>query len=597
MLARDGVPGASIVISEDASPLQLEPALELRRVLQRMTGARLPLVHDAEATDGPVVLVGESRLTRQAGLPTDLSGDEFIIRAQRDRLALLGHDALLGDDPSAARDPSRSKRGTANAVHAFLADQCGVRWYMPGRLGEVVPERAGLEIAPCDIREQPQRTYSLGAMSRDDWARRQLIGSSVFIRHRGGHLWYSLIPEQEYFDEHPEWFALFDGRRRREGNHLCTTNPEMRAEALARLRAIFDQGYEWVELGQTDGYRRCRCDECEALDEYRIDGYWLPGVPADRVHLFHDWLAQQIAHSHPGRTVLIIAYGPTGEVPQAIDHFGGNVAVEFTHNPQWLIDRWTAWHDRFTAYVYWWGLYQKIGFGPKSSPHYVADEVRRMRDAGVEAFYLCGGGECWSTEAPGYYVYSRLQRDPTPDADALVDEFCEGLFGPAAETMREYFDVFYEAAERYRALSTATPVVGEPWIGQPREVSEIYAECFPLDWVDRCRSLLYRALDEEAEGEAVEERIHYFIDGFEYVMYTRLCYETLARWQEQPSEQTLAAHREAMQRREDHVWAIQHRDGNRAGDLPPVFSAGRDVLLRGPRDIYAELYAPLEADG
>jgi len=596
VLARDGVPGASIVIAEDASPLQLEPALDLRRVVQRMTGARLPLVYDADATDGPVVLVGESRLTREMDLPTDLSGDEFVIHAQGDRLVLLGHDALLGDEPAAATDPSRSKRGTANAVHAFLADQCGVRWYMPGRLGEVVPERASLEIAPCEIREQPQRTYSLGSMSRDDWARRQLIGSSVFIRHRGGHLWYSLIPEQEYFDEHPEWFALLDGARRREGNHLCTTNPEMRAEALARLRAIFDQGYEWVELGQTDGYRRCRCEECEALDEYRVDGWWVPGVPADRIHLFHDWLAREVGQSHPGRTVLIIAYGPTGEVPQAIEHFGGNVAVEFTHNPQWLIDRWVGWHDRFTAYVYWWGLYQKLGFGPKSSPQHVADEVRRMRDAGVEAFYLCGGGECWSTEAPGYYVYSRLQRDPTLDADALVDEFCDGLFGAAAGAMREYFDTLYEAAERYRALGAGTPVVGEPWIGQPRELSEIYAECFPATWGENCSRLLARAEEQAAAEGAVLERIAFFRDGLEYLRHTAACLVSHERWLADRSDANLEAHRALMAEREAFVDAMLARQAARGADLPPVFGAGRDLLLRGPRDIYADLYAPLEAD-
>ncbi len=595
VLARDGVPGATIVVAEDASPLQLEPALELRRVLARITGARLPLACDSSPPQGSLVLVGESALTRELDLPDDLAGDEYLIRAGSGRLVLLGHDALLGDDPGNAGDPMRSKRGTSNAVHAFLQDHCGVRWLMPGRLGEIVPERPTLQIPPMDLRERPWRTYSLGSLSRDDqWCRRHLLGSSVFIRHRGGHLWYALIPEQEHFDEHPEWFSLIDGRRRREGNHLCVTNPEMRAAALAQLRAIFDIGFEWVELGQTDGWQRCRCDRCEALDDYREDvGWWVPGVPADRIHLFHDWLAREIAASHPDRKVLIISYGPTGEVPDAVERFGDNVVVEFTHSPPSLIDRWTAWHERFTAYVYWWGLYQRIAFGPKSSHQYVASEVRRMVDAGVEAFYLCGGGECWSTEAPGYYVYSRLQRDPTLDEQELFGEFCDGLFGQAAGMMREYFETLFEASDRYRELGHFEPVMGEPFHGERRPTSEWYLHCFTEGWLHRCAELLDEA-EAQADSDDVRARIEYFRDGFDYLRITTECYRRLARWQEEKTDANLAAHRALMAEREAFVDAMLRRQMARAGDLPPTFSLGRDYLLRGPRDRYADLYAPLE---
>ncbi len=593
VLAKGGVPGASIVIADDASPLQLEPALELRRCVAEMTGARLPLAYATDPPEGNLVLVGDSTLTGDLDLPDDLSGDEYVIRSEPGRLVLLGNDSLLSDDPGNATHAQRSKHGTSNAVYAFLQDHCGVRFFMPGRLGEVLPEHETLEIPALDVREQPWRTYSLGSLSRDDaWARKHLIGSSVLIHHRGGHLWYSLIPEKQHFDEHPEWFALRDGKRQRQGNHLCTTDPQMRALALKRLRDLFDSGYEWVELGQTDGYKRCCCERCEALDDYDAGGWWLPGVPADRIHLFHDWLAREIAKSHPDRTIVDISYGPSAEVPEAVESFGDNVVVEFTHSPQSLIDRWTAWHDRFTAYVYWWGLYQRIGFGPKSSPGYVASEVRRMVDAGVEAFYLCGGGDCWATEAPGYYVYSRMQRDPTLDEDALMDEFCEGLFGEQADAMRAYFDAFFEAADRYRVLGHHEPVIGEPYHGERRPTSEWYLHSYPDEWLDRCAALLDEA-EAEARSDDVLARIAYFRDGFDYVRVTTACYHTLVAWQQEKTEANLAAHRDAVEAREAFVEAMLERDAARAGDLPPCFSLGRKWLLNGPRDRYADLYAPL----
>ncbi len=116
-LARDGVPGATIVIAQDATPLQLEPALELRSYVAEMTGARLPLAYDTDPPDGPVVLVGESALTRDLGLPADLSGDEYVIRCEPGRLVLAGHDALLPTRCAASAAPrTRSSRSCTTSA-------------------------------------------------------------------------------------------------------------------------------------------------------------------------------------------------------------------------------------------------------------------------------------------------------------------------------------------------------------------------------------------------------------------------------------------------------------------------------------------------
>ena len=139
VLAREGRPGATIVVSREASELQMAPARELQRVVQRLTGARLPIRRDDEAPTGNLVLVGESALTRQMGLPGQPpGGDAFLVKSQPGRLVLLGHDGVMGGDAAYAFSPGRCKAGTSNAVQAFLHDVCGVRWFMPGKLGEVV---------------------------------------------------------------------------------------------------------------------------------------------------------------------------------------------------------------------------------------------------------------------------------------------------------------------------------------------------------------------------------------------------------------------------------------------------------------------------
>ena len=590
VLAKDGKAGATIVIGQGASELQLVPAKELQTCLRKITGVRLPMRDDSDELTGNLILVGESRFTRRMKLPgPPLAGDSFVIKTAPERLVLLGNDAVMADNGAFSFSPGKCKWGTSNAVHAFLHDFCGVRRFMPGRLGEVIPKKTTLEVPRIDLREKPYRNYALGGPWRSSagtWARRNLLGSALFIHHRGGHLWYSLIPEKQYFSKHPDWFRLIDGKRVDQGNHLCTSNQEMLAEALANLRAIYDQGYEWVELGQTDGYQRCRCAACEAMDEYRDpSGYWIPERPADRVHLFHSALAAGIRKSHPDRKVLIISYGPTGEVPHELDRFPDNVVVEFTHDPPELLARWRSFHSRFTAYIYWFGLYHRMGYGPKGSPQYVASELRRLRDVGVEAYYFCGGFDCWATEAPSYYVAAQLLRNPDLNEATVLGEFCSGLFGNTGPLMERFFQTFMAAADKYRETGRIEVTPREPYRGKSRSTGEIYLQCFDEAALDECSRLLNHA-DATAANDAARRRIRFFRDGFEYVRLTALAFRRAEAWGDRKDEKTREALNGVLRQREAFVSELLKRQAANGADLPAVFEASREQLLFGPRRQY-----------
>lgn len=176
-LVDNGKARATIVIAKDATDLQQGPAKELQEYLRKMTGAMVSIADDTQTPEGNLVMVGESRLTREMGVDlSSLTGDPFVMKALPGRLVLAGHDARLQPN-----DPYRSaKRGTANAVSAFLQDLCGVRWFTPGRLGEVVPQRKTLSVPPLDKEETPYRLFSGGSFSRSTWAQRNFFGNQVF---------------------------------------------------------------------------------------------------------------------------------------------------------------------------------------------------------------------------------------------------------------------------------------------------------------------------------------------------------------------------------------------------------------------------------
>ena len=476
-LVEDGKAQATIVVARDATDLQQAPAKELQEYLRKMTGATVPIADDGQALEGNLVLVGQSRLTREMGMDlSSLTGDSFVMKTVPGRLVLVGHDARARPN-----DPSwRAKRGTANAVSAFLQDVCGVRWFMPGRLGEVVPQRKTLSVPPLERRETPYRLFSGGSFSRSTWAQRNFFGNQVFISPRGCHLWSVLIPPDKYFESHPDWFALIDGKRTkgdRRHAYLCTSNRQMWAEALHNLKELHAPGYEMVVLCQVDGYRRCQCEACEAMDDYRINGWYLPGVPADRVWVFHDFLARELQKACPDRKLIVLAYGPTGEVPRQLKGLPDNVIVQWCHPTPAAVKRWKQFHDQFAAFGYWF-VSENRNYVPMPVSG-ISAEFKRLASAGVRGFYFCGGDRCWAIHAPSYYLIGQLLRDPERDTGEVLDEFCQGLFKESAGAIKDYFQAYYEkTGHRWELMLPET--LGEPYDYVSHEkAQDLYLTGFP----------------------------------------------------------------------------------------------------------------------
>lgn len=163
-LVQAGRPMATIVVRDSA--LKAEPyvparavmgtpdekiklaALELQNHIERMSGAKLPLVSDAQAVQGTLVLVGPSAatakvngLTIPSGLTSDRKEEGYIIFARGSTLVLAGNDA-------------GPFHGTHYAVAEFLNRQ-GVRWIMPGEFGEVVPSQRTISFSDINFTDRP----------------------------------------------------------------------------------------------------------------------------------------------------------------------------------------------------------------------------------------------------------------------------------------------------------------------------------------------------------------------------------------------------------------------------------------------------------
>lgn len=443
-LISDGKSDYSIVAHRDphnpeADRLAANAARLLQETLAKSTGVRLPIVQ-ATPAGKPAIHLGSSDAVRKAGIPLEqIKGWTSLRQVKGKDLYLVGYDGpgdISGEDAGAF-----VYQGTLKAVSSFLQD-LGVRFLLPGPMGTHVPKLEKVEVdSALNVLETPKFHYVIGRRTGDpvyEVANNYL--RSPLFKSFGGHSYYTAVPAEKYGKSHPEYFILKNGVRVPAGNHLCISNPEVRELMLKEMEKWFDAGYEWVELAETDGYTPCECEACAAIHpDFR-----------ERTWLFHRQLAEEMQKRRPGKKVVIISYGnATREPPTSFSDFPDNVIIQLSAYSPEAMDQWKRFGVETTAYVYNWGTYQVPGFGPKRTPKYAADQIRRFDEDKVRGIYLCGSFEDMGLEGPVFYVYGQALGNPDLNERNTANDFYTAAYGAAAAPMTAFFETLYERLEAY----------------------------------------------------------------------------------------------------------------------------------------------------
>jgi len=222
-IVQDGEPRATIVVREavlESAPYRPDrydagspeqkvhlAAFDLQHYVEKITGAKLPIVSDKEEFHRPAILVGASEQTERLGvkIPDGFTADrreeEYMILCRDNTLVLAGNDLA-------------HYHGTPYAVYEFL-NRLGVRWFMPSDFGEVVPSLKTIRVDEIDFRDKPDfaiRNWWLHAtpkMYAEEhlWKLRNKAGPVSSVKIPGDGSINQYLPHDQ-FDEHPEWFAM-----------------------------------------------------------------------------------------------------------------------------------------------------------------------------------------------------------------------------------------------------------------------------------------------------------------------------------------------------------------------------------------------------
>ena len=442
-LVLDGLPRAVVVSPDDASSDISETARDLASIIARMSGAVLPVV--SEAVDGPVLMLGAQ--DRDGSLPP------LAYHVWRE-------DKML-------HFSGGSDHGVINGVYAFLEEELGCRWYTPDALGEYIPRRATIEVGNLDMQDSPDYGSIAGfGRHRDEkasrlWKRRNRLEG--FPKQFHSHNWSRIVPPS-LMDEHPEWFALVGKKRNRK--QFCTTQPGVLERTVAAAREWFDEhpDYQTFSLSPSDFRGFCQCKNCCALDaELGVDPFAPGGSMTDRLVHFFNQVAAEVVKTHPDRRLAFYAYMTYTKPPEVVKLHPMLLPV-VVHTP-WdycmhhpIDDPDCERNRRFADYVQKWHRLTKDLFmydywghwsiwGPIGLVHTIRRDLPWMHRHGCVGFYAEAWPQWW-TQGLNLYLPTKLGWNIDADVDAIVAEYYENMFGPAADTIAGYGQVFEEATKQ-----------------------------------------------------------------------------------------------------------------------------------------------------
>jgi len=233
-LVANGEPNAVIVATAE-SHAQLA-AREIQKYIEKMSGAKLPIVNEGEADNSglPVkIVIGHSKFAADNGVKIpggfkEVVGDPNVFEEEGFVIKTKGNAIVIGGNSDGPY------QGTIYAGYEFL-DRLGCRWYFPGDWGEVVPEKKTVSFPETDVLSRPDfvlRRLGLGGWIPStqqergiygNWIRKAKFSSGNFYPNVGDGLLSYLLPPNEYFEKRPEYYAIRKDGSRSVGEHPTLT--------------------------------------------------------------------------------------------------------------------------------------------------------------------------------------------------------------------------------------------------------------------------------------------------------------------------------------------------------------------------------------
>ncbi|MBO4620011.1 MAG: DUF4838 domain-containing protein [Victivallales bacterium] len=433
-----------------------------------------------DGRNGITFHVGDTDLAVEYGLASPTLPDEMWV------IKSFGNEVVINGGGS---------RGALYATYHFLEDCCDIHWWSDYE--EYVPSPSPLDLPALDLSGKPAFAYR---NVYRDWdkaleitaIRNRLnangahvkctidVGGSVnYGRPEWTHTHQLYIPEEEFFAEHPDYFAMTNGKRKPGGaGQLCLSHPDL-PEIFARKLCEFveqdrvqavKEGLPYpiyYDVSMNDNHHACTCPQCsEYAEKY--------GYSAQLVE-FLNKVSQLVTPKYPDIYISSLAYIYNTEPPKKDVKAAKNIVIRLCDtisdrtlsilhpkNARFksIVEEWGKHADNLSIWAYAVAYWHEASTFPFPSEFYYGDRHKFYRDNNVTGIF-------WEHEFEyradmheyKYFLECKLLEDPDADVLKLQDIFMSRYYGAAGPFVKEYRRIIDQAChENNGTVPFGTPV-------------------------------------------------------------------------------------------------------------------------------------------
>ena len=476
-LAENGKPAAEIVLPAQPNETVQVAAEELQLWIEKISGAKLPIVKSAQSGKTRIVL------------------DPAARKYPEDAAKLKGTDGYsVRTDGNTVYLNAVCPKGILNGVFRLLYKNTDIIWARPNEeFGTVFTKNPDLTLTQTDYLDIPAFRLRGWQLSRTNqtagnfWQMRNGTNWCVTPADKrplkdkygytqeygGGHNIVSMfIPEKKYFQSHPEFYPMQDGQRMRPHAfknfvQLCFTNQEMIKtfieEIDARIKA--NPQYTVFRVGIEDNHNVCHCPEC--LKPIRLPGGKTvdpkdPAFRSTQYFLFLNQVARHVRKNYPDKRIRTFAYFFT-IVPPACP-IEPNIEILFcpiskdskslltSEEAKTSRERFLGW-TKLTKNIIWREYFGLCGDFPRPIDAVAIPDWRYIRKFGVDRTYSEMRGDFQNTGEPGsswdvnslyFWCITQGCWDLDREVKDLRREFLRRVYGAAADDVAEFYRLIEE---------------------------------------------------------------------------------------------------------------------------------------------------------
>ncbi|MCF8272419.1 MAG: DUF4838 domain-containing protein [Flavobacteriaceae bacterium] len=423
-LVSDGASDYEIVIKDQVSSDLNSTAVELQHYIEEISSVKIPIVIQNHKNNKHGLFVN---------IEDEIDQNQINIRVE-------GEDIIISGGSNSA---------IKNAVYEFLESYLKCKWYAPDI--EEIPVSNNITVPNnIDYSYSPAVTtrtvHSRLFYEHPDFAEKLKVTSEAFpyyVPSAKVHTFNKFVPEEVYYKQHPEYFALRGNKRL--PTQLCLTNENVYNIVRDSVASLFKQFPEAtvISVSQNDNQQYCTCEFCKTVDEEEesFSGTMIRFV-------------NRIASDFPDKTISTLAYQYTRKPPKtkALDNvlitlcsIECDRSAPIENNCTDFADDLKGWKEITKNIRIWDYTTQFTNFlAPFPNISTLQPNIKFFRDNHAKWIFEQHSNNPSELFELRSYVTAKLLWNPDRNIDELLTEFTNGYYEEAGVYVKQYIDLIHE---------------------------------------------------------------------------------------------------------------------------------------------------------